>query len=150
MAPHELSYFAADIRKTDIPTGTRDVMLISEAAVEVGLEAKTIRFYERAKLVNPEKHGRIRIFRLDDLARLHAIKKLRQFGVPLSVIRSIIRSEGELTLSTVNSPNVQKILTHYLEEMNRKQVFIQLQITDLKMRLESSEPENSQQLAKHQ
>lgn len=140
MALHELSYFSADDGKIESALRTSDVMLISEAAAEVGLEPMTIRFYERAELVSPEKHGRIRIFRSHDLARLHAIKKLRQFGVPLSVMHSIIKSEGDLTLSTVNSPNVQKILTHYLEEMNRKQRFMQLQITDLKSRLEGAEP----------
>lgn len=135
MTLHQHFDLGATERHPELGIGADDVMLISEVAAQVGLEPKTIRFYERAKLVNPKKHGRIRIFRGKDLARLLGIKKLRQYGVPLSAMRLILRTEGDLTLETVNSPNVQVLLRHHLEEMNRKQEFIQEQIADLKTRL---------------
>ena len=113
-----------------------DIMLISEVAAAVGLEPKTIRFYERAKLVTPRRHGRFRIFRSSDLARLQGIKKLRQYGLPLSTIRLILKTEGDLTLETVNSPNVQVLLAGHLEEMNRKHEFFGEQIADLTTRLD--------------
>ena len=142
MTLHELSNFATINKKRELEASANDVMLISEVAAEVGLEPKTIRFYERAKLINPKKHGRIRIFRSKDLARLLVIKKLRQYGLPLASIRSIIRTEGDLTLEIVNSPNVQELLGHHLVEMNRRQEFIQEQIVDLKTRLDCAKAEN--------
>ena len=143
MTLNEPSYIEAANRKTEIPVSVNDVMLISEVAAEVGLEPKTIRFYERAKLVSPKKHGRIRIFRSQDVARLLGIKKLRQYGVALAAIRSIIQAEGDLTLDTVNSPAVQKLLTDQLVEMNRKHQFMQEQIADLENRLESKRGDHS-------
>ncbi len=142
MTFNEPSYIEAAQRKMEIPVRINDVMLISEVATEVGLEPKTIRFYERAKLVSPKKHGRIRIFRSQDVARLLAIKKLRQYGVGLSTIRSIIQTEGDLTLDTVHSPAVQKLLAQQLVEMNRKQQFMQEQIADLQNRLEHKRKES--------
>ena len=130
--------FGATNRPTEQVFGVDDIMLISEVAAEVGLEPKTIRFYERAKLVNPKRHGRFRIFRSKDLARLQGIKKLRQYGLPLSTMRSILKTEGDLTLETVNSPNIQALLTHHLEEMKRKHEFFQEQIADLRTRLDGA------------
>ena len=136
MALHEHSVVEIANGRSGSATYKDDVMLISEVAVEVGLEPKTIRFYERARLIEPKKHGRIRIFRSRDVARLHGIKKLRQYGISLSTMRSIIAREGDLTLATVNSPEVQKLLVLHLVEMNRQSEFIQEQIADLKTRLE--------------
>jgi DNA-binding transcriptional MerR regulator len=136
MTLHEHSVAEIANRRPETVAYKDDVMLISEVAIEVGLEPKTIRFYERARLVEPRKHGRIRIFRGKDVARLHGIKKLRQYGISLSTMRSILAREGDLTLETVNSPEVQKLLALHLVEMNRQSEFIQEQIADLKTRLD--------------
>jgi DNA-binding transcriptional MerR regulator len=139
MVLHE--HFLTDVTQQKIEASAEndDVMLISEVAAAVGLEPKTIRFYERARLVEPKKHGRIRIFRGKDLARLIGIKKLRQYGISLSTMRSILASEGDLTLASVHSPEVQKLLMRHLVEMNRQSEFIQVQIADLKARLGRAE-----------
>ena len=121
---------------TPATASTREeVMLIGEVAVVVGLEPKTIRFYERVELVNPEKHGRIRIFRKKDVARLMAIKKLRQYGFSIAGIRKILKTEGDLTMETVGSPSVQKLLADRLEEMKLKSEFMQEQIAELSSRI---------------
>jgi DNA-binding transcriptional MerR regulator len=113
-----------------------DIMLISEVAAVVGLEPKTIRFYERAKLLSPRRHGRIRIYRRNDVDNLLGIKKLRQYGVAISKIRTILQDEGNLSLATLSSEPMQNILQLHLEDMRKKHIFFLEQMEDLKSRLQ--------------
>jgi DNA-binding transcriptional MerR regulator len=112
-----------------------DIMLIGEVAVHVGLEPKTIRFYERAKLLFPRKHGRIRIYRQNDVDNLFGIKKLRQYGIPIAKIRSILKDEGSLSLATISSEPMQQTLQQHLEEMRKKHIQFLEQMEDLRGRL---------------
>jgi DNA-binding transcriptional MerR regulator len=112
-----------------------DIMLIGEVAIHVGLEPKTIRFYERVKLLFPRKHGRIRIYRQNDVDNLFGIKKLRQYGISIAKIRSILNEEGSLSLATISSEPMQQILQLHLEEMRKKHIQFLEQMDDLKSRL---------------
>jgi DNA-binding transcriptional MerR regulator len=73
----------------------RDILIIGELAQIVGLEPKTIRFYEKTGLLSPARQGKFRIFRKDDVARLLAIKALRALGLPIKSIRTMLQSHGE-------------------------------------------------------
>jgi DNA-binding transcriptional MerR regulator len=112
-----------------------DIMLIGEVAAHVGLEPKTIRFYERAKLLFPRKHGRIRIYRQYDVDNLLGIKKLRQYGIPIAKIRSILKNEGSLSLAIISSEPMQQTLQLHLEEMRKKHIQFLEQMEDLRDRL---------------
>ena len=65
--------------------------LIGELGAHVGLDPKTIRYYERVGLLSPVRHGKFRIYTTSDVARLQTIMKLRGFGFSISCIRDIIR-----------------------------------------------------------
>jgi DNA-binding transcriptional MerR regulator len=72
-----------------------DFYLIGELSEIVGLEPKTIRFYEKAGLLCPARHGRIRIFKRADIERLLLIKTLRKYDVSLANIRAVIAETDE-------------------------------------------------------
>jgi DNA-binding transcriptional MerR regulator len=74
-----------------------DVLIIGELARTVGMEPKTIRFYEKAGLLNPARQGKFRIFRKHDAERLFAIKALRSLGVPIKAIRTLLEQQGNGT-----------------------------------------------------
>jgi DNA-binding transcriptional MerR regulator len=64
-------------------------MTISEAAQASGLSAHTLRYYERAGLLDPvhrEESGHRR-YADDDLARISFLTKLRSTGMPIRQVR---------------------------------------------------------------
>ncbi len=67
--------------------------VISVAARLVGVHEQTLRYYERAGLVEPARSkGRIRLYSLQDLERVRQIRRLTDdMGVNLAGVEVIIR-----------------------------------------------------------
>jgi MerR family transcriptional regulator/heat shock protein HspR len=67
--------------------------VISVAARLVGLHEQTLRYYERAGLVEPARSkGRIRLYSLHDLERVRQIRRLTdEMGVNLAGVEVIMR-----------------------------------------------------------
>lgn len=64
-------------------------LFIGELARQTGTDPKTIRFYERAALLAPPRHGRFRTYMSGDVARLRNVLLLRRMGVPIAQIRAM-------------------------------------------------------------
>lgn len=83
---------------------TADLLFtIGQAAAVVGIEAKTIRFYEKMGLFSPARASGLRVFRSCDIFKLKLIRALRSLHVNVKDIRHIINSavlEGEAALKT--------------------------------------------------
>ena len=73
--------------------------VISVAARMVGVHAQTLRYYERAGLVEPSRSvGRIRLYSLRDIERLRQIKSLMDdLGVNLAGVEVILRLAERIT-----------------------------------------------------
>lgn len=112
------------------------IYLISELADEVGLEPKTIRFYERIGLLQPSVHGRMRVYSPDDAKRLFSIKKLRQFGFSIAKIKAIRDLEGDLTFKMLPCGKVADIISAQLSELKREQQVMMDSITELESYVE--------------
>ena len=119
----------------DDGVATDCMYFIGELLPIVGFEPKTIRFYEKAGLLSPERHGRIRIYRRKDVLRLRAIKFLREYGMPISKIRSILEIQGDLSIDTITSPFIQKVMAEQLVELNKRHAKLQMQIAELQSKL---------------
>lgn len=67
-------------------------LTIGEVAAEVGLPAKTIRFYEEAGVIKPlaREENSYRRFSDRDIERLRLVKRARDLGLPLDDIKSIV------------------------------------------------------------
>jgi DNA-binding transcriptional MerR regulator len=65
-------------------------LFIGELAKLTGADPKTIRFYERADLLSPPRHGRFRTYLASDVRRLKNVLTLRRLGVPIAQIREIL------------------------------------------------------------
>jgi MerR family transcriptional regulator/heat shock protein HspR len=85
--------------------------VISIAARIVGIEAHTLRYYERLGLIQPERsRGNIRLYSEDDIERLRHIKSLMSdCGVNLAGV--------EVTLRLMQR---MKEMQRQIEEMERK------------------------------
>lgn len=84
-APHEQADFDA------LPANA--AFVISVAARLVGVHEQTLRYYERAGLVEPARSkGRIRLYSLHDLERVRQIRRLTDdMGVNLAGVEVIMR-----------------------------------------------------------
>jgi DNA-binding transcriptional MerR regulator len=69
-------------------------LFIGELAKLTGTDPKTIRFYERAELISPPRHGRFRTYLASDVRRLKNVLTLRRLGVPIAQIRDILEVLG--------------------------------------------------------
>ena len=115
-----------------------DLMLISEVAALSGLEPKTIRFYERAKLVEPRRHGRMRIYRTPELVRLRLIKQLRSFDVPIARIRELLKDQETSSLDGDMNAFARELLSKHLTELQTRQAQIQNHIQELTAMLDKA------------
>ena len=86
--------------------------LIGELGSSLGLEPKTIRFYESVGLVKPSRLGRFRVYGNTDMARLSLVKFLRSHDLPIASIRKIIA----LSLSQGNQDSANTQVANLLGE----------------------------------
>ncbi len=96
----------------------REQLYIGELAKRVGVNPKTIRYYEQIGLLpGPERTAaNYRVYRPEDVKRLEFIKKAQVLGLSLREIKGIlqIRESGQLPCE-----HVRALLTHKLEELDR-------------------------------
>jgi MerR family transcriptional regulator/heat shock protein HspR len=80
-----------DLDETVLPANA--AFVISVAARLVGVHEQTLRYYERAGLVEPARSkGRIRLYSLYDLERVRQIRRLTdEMGVNLAGVEVIMR-----------------------------------------------------------
>jgi MerR family transcriptional regulator/heat shock protein HspR len=77
----------------DVDLPANAAFVISVAARLVGVHEQTLRYYERAGLVEPARSkGRIRLYSLHDLERVRQIRRLTdEMGVNLAGVEVIMR-----------------------------------------------------------
>ena len=102
-------------------------LFIGELAKETGTDPKTIRFYERAELISPPRHGRFRTYLASDVQRLKNVLTLRRIGLPIAQIRQLLGmiSEGA---DVMTAPAAATTLRHHLSTLSERQNEIAEQI----------------------
>ena len=102
-------------------------LFIGELAKLTGTDPKTIRFYERAELISPPRHGRFRTYLSSDVRRLKNVLTLRRLGVPIAQIREIlaILSPEDDVLA---SEKAVKLLRDHLDTLRNRHAEISQQI----------------------
>src|SRR5580698_1161998 len=84
----------------DMKSSTDGLFRIGEAAEQVGVSCRTLRYYEELELLAPADHsaGGARRYTADDIARLLRIRELQELlGFDLGEIRTILRGEDQLS-----------------------------------------------------
>lgn len=111
-------------------------MFIGELAKLTGADPKTIRFYERAELLSPPRHGRFRTYMASDVRRLQNVLMLRRLGVPIAQIRQIFDLVGG-DADIMSSDKAVAMLRLHLEALRSKQAEIIEQIEQTSSALKS-------------
>lgn len=113
---------------SEIPASGHDSFLfIGELAKLTATDPKTIRFYERAELLSPPRHGRFRTYLASDVRRLKNVLLLRKLGVPIAQIRQIFEMIGG-DADILSSEKVVAMLRRHLESLRGKQAELTHQI----------------------
>ena len=102
-------------------------LFIGELAKLTGADPKTIRFYERAELISPPRHGRFRTYLASDVRRLKNVLTLRRLGVPIAQIRDILAmlSPEEDVLASEKAVSLLKV---HLDTLHNRQAELNQQI----------------------
>ena len=118
------------------PESPQDSFLfIGELAKRTGVDPKTIRFYERAELLSPPRHGRFRTYLASDVRRLGNVLTLRKLGVPIAQIRELLNLAGDRA-DIVDDSKAVSLLRGHLELLKSKQGDLTRQIEQTMSALE--------------
>ena len=125
----------------DVPTAPVAALLrIQEVAAEVGLTARTIRYYEELGLLKPaaRSEGSYRLYGADDLERLRFIKGLRDdAGFSLTEIGQLLEDEvarvriRERFRSTTDARERRALIDDALGRVDRQVATLRLKIERL-------------------
>jgi Cu(I)-responsive transcriptional regulator len=94
-------------------------MNIGEAAKEVGISAKMIRYYESIGLVMPSARSDsgYRIYQNTDLHHLRFIRQARRLGFSVEDVRRLLTLWQDRSRA---SAEVKSIALHHVEDLNRR------------------------------
>ena len=75
----------------------REAITIGRLSAETGVNIETIRYYERIGLMDkpPRSPGGRRLYGAEDIARLRFIRRGRELGFSLDIVRSLMGLEGQ-------------------------------------------------------
>ncbi len=119
---------AANLQPQEAKPGVQDGFLfIGELAKLTSSDPKTIRFYERAELLSPPRHGKFRTYLASDVKRLKNVLLLRKLGVPIAQIRQMFELIGG-DAEILSSDKAVATLRQHLEALRSKQVELTQQI----------------------
>jgi MerR family transcriptional regulator/heat shock protein HspR len=110
--------------------------VISVAARMIGIEAHTLRYYERLGLVQPERSsGNIRLYSEEDIDRLRYIKALMSdCGVNLAGVEVVLKlmqrmkdmqrqlEEMEKKVKTIGETEIEDVIEDIIEDVEWKEV----------------------------
>ncbi len=112
-------------------------LTIGQLAKRLGLNARTIRFYEQAGVLpEPERSaGNYRVYRADDEGRLRFIKTAQRLGLKLGEIKEVlaVRDRGERPC-----PYVAELISGRLAEVDermRELRALKQELSDLQRRI---------------
>ena len=119
---------AASLQPHEAKPGLQDGFLfIGELAKLTSSDPKTIRFYERAELLSPPRHGKFRTYLASDVKRLKNVLLLRKLGVPIAQIRQMFELIGG-DAEILSSDKAVATLRQHLEALRSKQIELTQQI----------------------
>ena len=89
-AAHDGPDRRSEMGEADIP------MTIGEVAREFGMTLRALRFYEAKRLLAPQRHGAIRLYRRSDRERISLILTGRRLGFTLAEIKDlVVKPDGD-------------------------------------------------------
>ncbi len=115
-----------DSAKSETPNNIPEFLFIGELANKLGVNPKTIRYYEREGLLKPTRHGSFRTYLSSDVERLTIILAMRKLGVSIANIKLLsLVDEGE-----EGKQFIENSLRVHLELLNKQKLILEEQLRD--------------------
>ncbi len=94
---------------------------IGQLAESVGMSAKTIRYYENIKLLQPAKRmeNKYRTYSGEDIKRIIFIKQARALGLPLHEVKQLVDESFEGTCEHLKA-NLIRQLPEYISSVKKR------------------------------
>jgi DNA-binding transcriptional MerR regulator len=99
-------------------------MFIGELSSLTGVDPKTIRYYERERLLSPQRHGRFRVYMRSDVDRLNKVLAMRRMGLSIVNIRNLINLDGKSMIEG----KIAHVLLSHLETLRSRQIEVMRQL----------------------
>jgi len=115
--------------KPAVENATEDFLFIGELARETGVDPETIRFYERAELLSPPRHGRFRTYFKSDVKRLKNVLAMRRMGLPIAQIKDILAAAASEN-QVMRSAKAESLLRVHLHNLQMRQEDVVRQIRE--------------------
>jgi DNA-binding transcriptional MerR regulator len=110
----------------------QDALKIGQLAAVLGVDPKTIRYYEELGMIRPARAANgYRLFSAGDVARLRFVRRAKRFGLTLSEVKMLLESMGTEGCSGVRSA-VRRLVEEKLERIRERMQ----ELSDLKADLE--------------
>ena len=77
------------------------IFLIGNLIDSVGMEPKTVRFYERAGLIKPNRLGSFRVYSDKDVELLKVIKFMRSLDMSIRIIKDLFERHSWLRMDNL-------------------------------------------------
>ena len=94
-------------------------MIVSELAQQAGIPAHVVRYYARIGLLKPNRHpdNGYKLFRRDDVHRIHFIRQAKDLGFKLNEIEDLLEQayQGKSVCPEVRNILKQRISQHKVE-----------------------------------
>lgn len=105
------------------PIEKSDCYTIGQLSSHLKVSLRTLRFYEQAGLLNPDRAGLRRLYSRDDLERLEVIVTLRELEVSLTAIKSLMMpyDEADGEAAPMSLQQVSAVLSTLADE-NRARI----------------------------
>jgi DNA-binding transcriptional MerR regulator len=100
-----------------------DHMQISDLAEQLGITTRTIRLYEKKRLVNPPKRteGRVRYYEKEDITRFKFVLKLKTLGLTLEEMTELADLyDKEQKAPDKIMPRLLELLDSHLNSIKQK------------------------------
>jgi DNA-binding transcriptional MerR regulator len=99
-----------------------NMFLIGNLVESVGMEPKTVRFYERAGLIKPRRVGAFRVYNQKDVELLKVIKFMRSLDLSIKIIKDLFDRHSWLRMDNLPEEamvTIEKQLKKRQEEYTR-------------------------------
>ncbi len=105
---------------------------IGEVAKELGITTRTIRFYEEEGLLEPVRTSKgTRLYSEEHIRKLRVIKELRDMGIPLERIKSIVNIRKESSSGDEASEKVISVFKELEHEIIEKIQLLNMVLSEI-------------------
>jgi DNA-binding transcriptional MerR regulator len=114
------------------PTETDALFTVTKLATDLGVTARTIRFYEDKGLITPSRAGSTRVYTHRDRARMKLILRGKRLGFTLREIKEFLELYVPGGSQVAQTRKLLKAVRHRLDELEEQRLALEQTLDELR------------------